>query len=155
MDDSADTRQRLSERIDQKQQTIRSYLGRERPRRNKLSNISIVGSALAAMLTAGPAVGGTGFTEAVREIFSLADDSVVWRFLCLAAVMFSVAAALATNFANSRALGEKVSAAETANAQLEGLQLSLNFGNLAVDEALKLYQQAVAQVAFVDEVRAP
>jgi hypothetical protein len=29
----------------------------------------------------------------------------------------------------------------------------LNFGNLAVDEALKLYQQAVAQVAFVDEVR--
>jgi hypothetical protein len=98
-------------------------------------------------------VGGTGFTEAARGIFSLEDDSVVWRFLCLAAVIFSVAAALATNFANSRALGEKVSAAETANAQLEGLQLSLNFGNLAVDEALKLYQQAVAQVAFVDEIR--
>jgi hypothetical protein len=152
MDESADTRQRLSERIDQKQQAIRSYLGRERPRRNRLSNISIVGSALAAMLTAGPAVGGTGFTEAVRGIFSLDDDSIVWRFLCLAAVIFSVAAALATNFANSRALGEKVSAAESANAQLEGLQLSLNFGNLAVPDALKLYQQAVAAVAFVDEV---
>jgi hypothetical protein len=151
--DDADTRQRLSERIDQKQQTIRSYLGRERPRRNRLSNISIVGSAFAAMLTAGPAVGGTGFTEAVGGIFALPDDSVVWRFLCLAAVIFSVAAALATNFANSRALGEKVSAAETANAQLEGLQLSLNFGSLAVDDALKLYQQAVAQVAFVDEPR--
>src|SRR5919112_2347139 len=134
MDESADTRQRLSDRIDQKQQAIRSYLGRERPRRNRLSNISIVGSALAAMLTAGPAVGGTGFTEAVRGIFSLEDDSVVWRFLCLAAVIFSVAAAIATNFGEARALGEKVSAAETANAQLEGLQLSLNFGNLAVDE---------------------
>ena len=152
MEESADTRQRLSERIDQKQQAIRSYIGRERPRRNRLSNISIVGSALAAMLTAGPAVGGTGFTEAIQGIFSLQEDSIVWRFLCLAAVIFSVAAALATNFANSRALGEKVSAAESANAQLEGLQLSLNFGNLAVPDALKLYQQAVAQVAFVDDV---
>lgn len=151
MDESADTRQRLSDRIDQKQQAIRSYLGRERPRRNRLSNISIVGSALAAMLTAGPAVGGTGFTEAIQGIFSLGDDSIVWRFLCLAAVILSVAAALATNFANSRALGEKVSAAESANAQLDGLQLSLNFGNLAVADALKLYQQAVAPVAFVDE----
>lgn len=151
MDESADTRQRLSDRINQKQQAIRSYLGRERPRRNRLSNISIVGSALAAMLTAGPAVGGTGFTEAVQGIFSLGDDSIVWRFLCLAAVILSVAAALATNFANSRALGEKVSAAESANAQLDGLQLSLNFGNLAVADALKLYQQAVAPVAFVDE----
>jgi MFS family permease len=98
MDESADTRQRLSDRINQKQQAIRSYLGRERPRRNRLSNISIVGSALAAMLTAGPAVGGTGFTEAVQGIFSLGDDSIVWRFLCLAAVVLSVAAALATNF---------------------------------------------------------
>lgn len=152
MDESADTRQRLSERIDQKQQAIRTYIGRERPRRNRLSNISIVGSALAAMLTAGPAVGGTGFTEAIQGIFSLKEDSVVWRFLCLAAVIFSVAAALATNFANSRALGEKVSAAESANAQLEGLQLSLNFGNLAVEDALKLYQQAVAPVAFVEDL---
>ncbi|GAA1253255.1 hypothetical protein [Arthrobacter pascens] len=153
MDESADTRQRLSDRIDQKQQTIRSYLGRERPRRNKLSNISIVGSALAAVLTAGPAVGGTGFTEAVRGIFSLDDDSIVWRFLCLAAVIFSVAAALATNFANSHALAEKVSAAEAANAQLEGLQTTLSFGHIAIDEALKLYQQYVAQVPFVDDVR--
>ena len=151
MDESADTRQRLSDRIDQKQQAIRTYLGRERPRRNRLSNISIVGSALAAMLTAGPAVGGTGFTEAVQGIFSLQEDSIVWRFLCLAAVIFSVAAALATNFANSRALGEKVSAAESAHAQLEGLQLSLSFGNLAVADALKLYQQAVAPVAFVED----
>jgi len=96
MEEPADTRQRLSERIDQKQRAIRSYIGRERPRRNRLSNISSVGSALAAALTAGPAVGGTGFTEAVRGIFSLDDDSIVWRFLCLAAVIFSVAAALAT-----------------------------------------------------------
>jgi hypothetical protein len=152
MDESPETRQRLSDRIQQKQQTIRSYLGRERPRRNRLSNISIVGSALAAMVTAGPAAGGTGFTEALQGIFSLGDDSVVWRFLCLAAVILSVAAALATNFANSHALADRVSAAETTNAQLEGLQDTLDFGHIPIDDALKLYQQYVAQVPFVDQL---
>ena len=152
MDEAPETRQRLSDRIEQRQQAIRSYLGRERPRRNRLSNISIVGSALAAMLTAGPAAGGTGFTESVQGIFSLGDDSVVWRFLCLAAVILSVAAALATNFANSHALADRVTAAETANAQLEGLQDTLSFGHIPIDDALKLYQQYVAQIPFVDQL---
>lgn len=142
----------LSTRIEQKQNAVRSYLGRERPRRNRLSNTSIVGSGLAAMLTAGPAFGGTDFTQAVQAAFSLESSSVVWRVLCLGAVLLSVAAALATNFANSHSLADRVSAAETCRAQLEGLQDTLSFGNIAVDEALKLYQQYVAQVAFVDDI---
>ncbi|MCB5274786.1 hypothetical protein BJG92_02323 [Arthrobacter sp. SO5] len=152
MEETPDTRKLLSARIEQKQRAVRSYLGRERPRRNKLSNISVVGSALAAMLTAGPAFGGTGFTSAVQEIFSLPDDSVVWRVLCLGAMLLSVAAALATNFANSHSLADRVSAAETVNAQLEGLQDTLSFGHIDTDEALKLFQQYVAPVAFVDDV---
>ncbi|WP_427133443.1 hypothetical protein [Pseudarthrobacter sp. S9] len=154
MDDTSDTRQRLSTRIDEKQQAIRSYLGRERPRRNRLANISIVGSALAAALTAGPAVGGTGFTEAAAGVFGLSDDSVVWRVLCLLAVVLSVAAALATNFATSHSLADRVSAAETCSAQLEGLQVALSFGQIAIDDAVKLYQQYSAQVAFVDAIPA-
>lgn len=150
MDETSDTRQRLSNRIDQKQRDLQSYLGRERPRRTRLASISIVGSALAASLTAGPAVGGTGFTEAVANIFNLADDSIVWRGLCLLAVICSVAAALATNFATSRSVADRVSAAETASAQLEGLQVSLNFGHIDIDEAVKLYQQYATQVAFVE-----
>jgi hypothetical protein len=152
MDETADTRQLLSTRIEQKQHAVRSYLGRERPRRNRLSNTSIVGSGLAAMLTAGPAFGGTDFTQAVQAIFSLEDSSTVWRVLCLGAVLLSVAAALATNFANSHSLADRVSAAETCRAQLEGLQDTLSFGNIAIDDALKLYQQYVAQVAFVDDI---
>ena len=154
MNETPDTRQLLSTRIEQKQQAVRSYLGRERPRRNKLSNISVVGSALAAMLTAGPAFGGTGFTNAIQGVFLLEDDSVVWRVLCLGAVLLSVSAALATNFANSHSLADRVSAAETCKAQLEGLQDTLSFGQIAIDDALKLYQQYTAQVAFVDDVPA-
>ncbi|CAH0166819.1 MULTISPECIES: hypothetical protein [unclassified Arthrobacter] len=150
MDETSDTRQRLSNRIDQKQRDLQVYLGRERPRRTRLASISIVGSALAASFAAGPAVGGTGFTEAVANIFNLADDSIVWRGLCLLAVICSVAAALATNFATSRSVADRVSAAETASAQLEGLQVSLNFGHIDIDEAVKLYQQYSTQVAFVE-----
>ena len=154
MDETSDTRQRLSSRIDEKQKDLRSYLGRERPRRNRLANISIVGSATAAALTAGPAVGGTGFTNAVAEFFNLSDDSIVWRGLCLLAVIASIAAALATNFATSRSVADRVSAAETASAQLEGLQVALNFGHIEIDEAVKLYQQYATQVAFVETLPA-
>jgi MFS family permease len=150
MDETSDTRQRLSTRIEEKQRAIRAYLGRERPRRTRLANTSIVGSALAAAFTAGPAVGGTGFTNSVAELFNLSDDSVVWRGLCLLAVICSVAAALATNFATSHSLADRVSAAETCSAQLEGLQVALNFGHIEIEEAVKLYQQYATQVAFVE-----
>lgn len=152
MDEMPDTRQLLAHRIEQKQQAVRSYLGRERPRRNRLSNISVLGSALAATLTAGPAFGGTGFTNALQGVFSLSSDSIVWRVLCLAAVLLSISSALATNFANSHSIADKVSAAETANVQLDGLRDALSFGQISTEDALKLYQQYIARVAFVDAV---
>jgi hypothetical protein len=152
MDDSPETRQRLSDSIEEKQSALHSYLERLRPRRHKLTEFSVVGSVLAALFTAGPAFGGTGFTAAVQGMFSLDDASVVWRALCLGAVILSVGAGLATNFANSQAVAEKVTAAETAIAQLEGLQLSLGFGHIAIDEAAMLYKQFVSHVAFVNEV---
>jgi hypothetical protein len=85
-------------------------------------------------------------------MFALDDASVVWRVLCLGAVILSVGAGLATNVANSQALAEKVTAAETAIAQLEGLQLSLGFGHIAIDEAAMLYKQYASHVSFVAEV---
>ncbi|MET3719180.1 MULTISPECIES: hypothetical protein [unclassified Arthrobacter] len=150
MSATPDARQRLSTRIDDKQQALRAYLARERPRRNRLSNISIIGSGLAAVLTAGPAVGGTGFSHAVAGIFALSEDSTVWRVLCLLAVISSVAAALATNFATSRGVADRVSAAETCCAQLDALAVSLDIGHIDLDEAVKLYQQYAGRVSFVD-----
>jgi hypothetical protein len=152
MDESPETRQKLSGRIEQKQQAIRAYLERARPRRNRLANISVMGSTLAAILTAGPALGGTAFTQSVQGMFSLDDPSVVWRVLCMGAVILSLGAGLGTNSANSPALAEKVSAAEAANAQLEGLQVALDFGHIDTDEAVLLYRQYVSHVPFVGEV---
>ena len=74
----------------------------------------------------------------------------MWRVLCLAAVLLSLAAALATNLSNSHSVADRVSAAEACMAQLEGLRMALEFGHLGTDDAVQLYQQYVAHIGFVD-----
>ncbi|MCU1572480.1 MAG: hypothetical protein JWO93_562 [Micrococcaceae bacterium] len=152
MDEDSELRRDLSERVQARRDSISVYLLRARPRRNRLANLSVVGSALAALLTAGPAVGGEPFASSVQGRLGLPDDSVVWRILCLAALIFSLLAAIATNLSNSRDMATRVSAAETCSAELEALQTSLQFGQLPVAEAVKLYQQYVTKIPFVDEI---
>lgn len=149
-DDEATLRHELTVRIDRRREGLAAFLRRARPRRNRLTNISVIGSALAAVLTAGPAFGGAKFTTSVQGALALPSDSVVWRTLCLAAVVLSVASALSTNLANAHAVAANVTAAETCNTQLEGLQTALSFGHIPLDDAVRLYEQYVAKVAFVD-----
>ncbi|GAA1496295.1 hypothetical protein [Paeniglutamicibacter kerguelensis] len=155
MDDESGVRQQLSERIKARRANISRFLSRTRPRRNRLANLSIVGSAIAAVMTAGPALGGQSFTASVQSRLGIEDSSTVWRVLCLIAMLLSVAAAVATNLSNSRDLNGRVTAAETCNAELEGLETMLEFGQLPLQDAVKLYQQYVAKVPFVDEVTVP
>ncbi|MDP9885835.1 hypothetical protein J2W21_003360 [Sinomonas atrocyanea] len=154
MDEDAGARRELSARIEERRGTIRDFLRRARPRRTRLTNISILGSSLAAAVTVGPAAGGTRFTEAVKNLFALPDDSVVWRVLCLAAVLLSLAAAVATNLANSANLASQVSAAEACLGELEGLQLSLSLGNVPLEDVIQAYRQAIAKVSFLADVPA-
>ena len=154
MDEDAGARRELSTRIEERRGTIRNFLRRARPRRTRLTNISILGSSLAAAFTVGPAAGGTRFTEAVKNLFALPDDSVVWRVLCLAAVLLSLAAAVATNLANSANLASQVSAAEACLGELEGLQLSLSLGNVPLEDVIQAYRQAIAKVSFLADVPA-
>lgn len=145
------TRQQLSELIEERRSNIRSFVRRARPRRNRLTNMSVVGSSMAAALTVGPAVGGTKFTTGVQALFSLQDGSTVWRMLCLGAVLFSLAAALATGLANSHEVAAHVSAAEACSAELAGLEAALSIGHLPLDDAVQLYEQYIAKVPFVDD----
>lgn len=149
-----EARQRLSENIEERQSAIKLFLRQERPRRNRLATTSVVGSALAAGFTAGPAFGGTKFATGIQGALTLEQSSIVWQALCLAAMLMSVVAAVATNLANSHSVAAKVSAAEACNAQLEGLQTALNFGRLPLEDAVQLYQQYTTQVAFVDDAEA-
>jgi hypothetical protein len=151
MDPEADFRRELLTRIDARRAGITAYLRRIRPRRDHLITTSIVSSSLAAVLTAGPALGGETFADTVGNALSLGDRSLVWRLLCLGALVVSLVAAISTNLARSRDLERRVNAAEACNTELEGLATLLEFGRLPLDDAVKLYQQYVVKIPFVEE----
>lgn len=91
----------------------------------RLSLVSVISSALAAALTAGPALGGEGFTDSVAGACNTGEDSTFWRVLCLLALVESVISAIAVNLSRSRNWEARIISAEACNAELEGLQTLL------------------------------
>ena len=143
--------QKLVERIKTRRGHINAYVGDLETQDTRLTNVSIVSSAIAAALTAGPALGGTNFTEGMQKLFSLPDDSIVWRLLCLAATIVSIVAAVSTNIYRSRDTASRLAKAQAASRMLAALEASVEFGQVPAEEAAKLYQQYVAEVAFIPE----
>lgn len=123
-------RQELLKRIQECQSGIHKYVRESKPRSNRLANISIVSSAIAAALTAGPAAGGTTFAKTVQQGLGWEQSSSVWRLLCLAAVIVSVVSAISANVNKSNNLAAHISAAEDCNAELEGLRAQVEFNNM-------------------------
>jgi hypothetical protein len=151
MADDNDLRRDLVRRIEGRRASVQAFLRDHRPRTRHRATATIVLSSLAALFTAGPAFGGEGFTQSVQDIFGFRDDSTVWRLLCLLAIIVSVGAAVLTNISKSQDDVARLSSAEAANAELEGLSSLLQFGHLTVDDGVKLYQQYTAKIPFVDD----
>jgi cytochrome bd-type quinol oxidase subunit 2 len=151
MPDDGELRRDLLARIQARRGSVQAFLRDHRPRIRRRANITIVLSSLAAVFTAGPAVGGETFAESVQDTLGLQSDSSVWRVLCLLAMLVSVGAAVLTNIAKSQDDVARLSTAEAANAELEGLATLLEFGHLSVDDAVKLYQQYSVKIPFVEE----
>lgn len=151
MGDSVEVRQELVLRIEARRASINSFLRRVRPRSTRLANISIVSSAMAAVFTAGPALGGLSLTEAVQRALSLPNSSIVWRILCLFAMLVSLVAAISVHLNKSQEMSAQLSAAEACSAELEGLQTLLEFAQLSVSDAAQLYQKYVTKIPFVEE----
>lgn len=149
MTDQADW-ERLTRRIEDRRLTVEAYLRRTRPRAERLTYVAIVSSASAAALTAGPGAGGTDFTDAVAARLDVAP-AAVWQSLCLLGMVTSVVAAISANLSKSRNAEARIVSAEACNAELEGLQTLVEFQQVSLPEALKLYQQYVARVPFVVE----
>ena len=147
-------RRDLLTRIEMRRAAIQAFLRANRPRIRRRSNVTIVLSALAAVFTAGPALGGETFAGSVQKVLGLSTDSLVWRVLCLGAMLVSVGAAVMTNIAKSQDSDARLSTVEAVNAELDGLGSLLHYGHLSVDDAVKLYQQYTAKVPFVEDVPA-
>ncbi|MFC0431564.1 hypothetical protein [Kutzneria buriramensis] len=145
----------LAQRVRARRVEIDAFLDRARPRNSRLAVTSVVSSALAAVLTGAPAVGGDELAGAAQKMLGLGQESAIWRTLCLLALAASVIAGVCTNLTRSQNTAARIGIAETANAELDNLETQLELGQLRLDAALKLYQQSTAKVTFIDEDLAP
>jgi hypothetical protein len=152
MTEDGELRQDLLSRIEARRASVQAFLHRQRPRTRRRTNVAIVLSSLAALFTAGPAVGGETFAGTVQNTLNLRSESYVWRVLCLLALLVSVGSAVVSNISKSRDDIAQVSTAEAANAELEGLSTLLQFGQLPVQDAVKLYQQYSTKIPFVEDL---
>lgn len=142
-----DSKNRLQDRIHEKQRDIKAYLKRFEPRSNRLTLLSIVGTGLAALLTAGPAVGGASFTSALTQ--ALGTTSPSWRILCAGATVLSFLATTALSIHKVQDLTNKVSKAQSALAQLEALETFMDTTEIPIANATEQYAQIVRDVPYL------
>ena len=150
-DDDA-LRRDLLWRIEGRRASIQAYLREHRPRTRRRATVTIVLSSLAALFTAGPALGGEPFAQSVQDSLGLASDSYVWRTLCMLALLVSLGAAILTNLGKANDDVARLSSAEAANTELEGLTGLLQFGHVSLEDGAKLFQQYIVKIPFVDEL---
>ena len=70
----------------------------------------------------------------MQDTLGLTSDSTVWRVLCLLAMLVSIGAAVLSNIAKTQDDVARLSTAEAANAEPEGLSTLLEFGHLSVSQ---------------------
>ncbi|MBL8928055.1 MAG: hypothetical protein JNM77_17765 [Pseudonocardia sp.] len=138
----------LLEEINTQQESVDAYLNGAKPRSSRLTTVNIVASAVAAALTAGPAMGGTSFTEALQRILSLPEQATVWRVLCLGATLSSMVAAVSLSLLKSDDLAAHVAVAEAARTHLRALQIRMK-GSEDIPRARGELADIVTSVPFV------
>ena len=151
MEEKDDLRKRLIQRIEAKRVKIDTF-GRELQRNgNRLTNLSIFCTALTAIFTAGPGLGGEKFATSVQQMLGLGSPASVWQPLCLLAVILSAVATIANNLYKTREYATRLAKVQSCSALLEGLQTSVEFGQLSMSEATKQYQQYISSVPFIPD----
>lgn len=144
-------RQELLNRILKHQTNIKNYVRKMRARRNLVTNISVVSSAIAAALAVGPTVGGETFAATVRAGLGWERDSSVWRLLCLASLVVYLVAAVSARLNKSNDPTERINIAEACDAALETLRADVEFGKLSVRSAVGEYGQIIARALYIHE----
>ncbi len=150
-DTDAAARRELLDRVRARRASVSAFVQDQRPRGARLTTASMACSGLVTALTAGPAFGGPKFTQIAQQTFNLPSEAFVWRFLCFAAVLASVAAGVTTNMYKTQDLGARLVKAEASQGVLEGVEVLLEFGQVPVADAIKLYQQAIAEIPFIPD----
>jgi hypothetical protein len=150
MSETIDTREKLQQRIQEKQSQIKAFLVKAEPRSTLLTIASIVCSGVAALLTAGPAAGGPSFTQALTQALGTTPDTAPsWRLLCAAATVFSFFGTTMLAIYKVQDLANKVAKAQAAHARLEALETYLETTDIAMQKATEQYTQILQDVSFM------
>lgn len=139
-------REGLLRRIRGLRAQLNAFLRQARRRSTLLTEGSIVCGGLATLLTAAPAVGGSGLNDWASAALGTKE---VWRVACALASVLSFAATTAMTIYKSRDLANQTAQAQSCDSKLEGLETSLEFGQVKVAEAAALYGQYAAEVPFI------
>ena len=150
MTENTGLQQKLLERIRARQADISAYIKDTEQRVNRLTNLGIVCTSLTAIFTAGPAIGRDQFTKFMAAVFNVREVAV-WGTLCLLAMLLAIAAAIINGLNRAHETAARLAKAQTAHTQFEKLEISLEFENLPIPEATRLYQQTVADLTFIPE----
>jgi hypothetical protein len=136
----------LLKRIRAKRLHIGNYVSRIEPAGNRLTTLSITCSAIAALLTAGPAIGGENLMKALG---SAGQNSPSWRLLCGGALVSSLVAAIANNLYRSHDMAARLSKAQVNDVRLETLETQLELGHVSLEKAAAEYGKCILEIPFV------
>jgi hypothetical protein len=138
----------LIQQVQSKRGQVQRYLESAGSRSSRLANVTIVAGTAAAMLTAGPALGGETFANWLDRAVGMSTPS--WQILCTLACLCSLAATVATQVRRSNNYDEHIAIAQAVRATLEGLEVGISSGYLGQQEATTSYLECVNRASFID-----
>ena len=141
----------LLDRVRSKRAEVDKYLEFNSRRRRLLVNLVIIAGALAALLTAPPAVGGKPFTDWLQQLFH--STAPAWQFLCLFACLASLASVIAIQIQKSNNYEEHIVRAQGLRAALEVLEVSITCGSLTIDKATSQFLKCLEDSSFMEPAR--
>ena len=141
----------LLDRVRSKHAEVDTYLEFNSRRRRLLVNLVIIAGALAALLTAPPAVGGKPFTDWLQQLFH--STAPAWQFLCLFACLASLASVIAIQVQKSNNYDEHIVRAQGLRAALEVLEVSITCGSLTIDKATSQFLKCLEDSSFMEPAR--
>jgi hypothetical protein len=135
-------------RVHGKRAEVYEYLKSTGRRSHLLVNLTVVGGAVAAALTAAPALGGKRLTDWLTEAFGLSAPS--WRVLCAVACVCSVIATVATQMHASHNYEDHITRAQGVKAALEVLEMGLASGTVNRQQAATQFRRCIEGSSFMD-----
>ena len=150
-DDDLRRHEHLIKRIKDRRRNIQSFVSNLEPKGRLLTNVNIICSAIATLLTAAPAVGGKTLMDALG---ASSPDRIGWRVFLALAALFSLISVIVANLYKSHDIATNLSKARACDAKLYGLEMLLELEKIKLDDAATQYTQLLPEVDFIPDLSA-